>query len=147
MRGPYGEVLRASTAISATEPSLGAELAQAFGRPALIDIHARLAEAVRDGQISENADLDATIDLLMAIIVFVGATLLSSRSSDPASPTSRQRPRSGQAGPEPVERPVEQRRTQCEKAGLRAIPARRKHPQLGIMWVIGVKRLRWCRGW
>ena len=74
MRGPYGEVLRASTAISATEPSLGAELAQAFGRPALIDIHARLAEAVRDGQISENADLDATIDLLMAIIVFVGAT-------------------------------------------------------------------------
>ncbi len=74
MRGPYGEVLRASTAISATEPALGAELAQAFGRPALIDIRARLAEAVHDGQISDSADLDATIDLLMAIIVFVGAT-------------------------------------------------------------------------
>lgn len=74
MRGPYGEVLRTSTAISATEPELGAQLADAFGRPALIDIHARLTEAVRAGQIAETADLDAAIDLLMAIIVYVGAT-------------------------------------------------------------------------
>ena len=74
MRGPYGEVLRASTAISATEPELGAQLADAFARPALIDIHARLTEAVRAGQISETADLDAAIDLLMAIIVYVGTS-------------------------------------------------------------------------
>jgi AcrR family transcriptional regulator len=74
MRGPYGEVLRTSTAISATEPALGAQLSEAFGRPALTDIHARLVEAVNAGQISESADLPATIDLLMAIIVYVGAT-------------------------------------------------------------------------
>lgn len=74
MRGPYGEVLRTSTAISATDPALGAQLAEAFGRPALTDIHERLVEAVNAGQISENADLPATIDLLMAIIVYVGTT-------------------------------------------------------------------------
>ena len=74
MQGPYGEVLRTSTAISATDPLLAAELAQAFGRPALADIRARLDEAVRSGQLSPSADLEATIDLLMAIIVFVGTT-------------------------------------------------------------------------
>jgi len=74
MRGPYGEVLRTSTAIGATDPVLGAELAQAFGHPATADIHGRLAEAVDAGQISKSADLEATIDLLMAIIVYVGAT-------------------------------------------------------------------------
>lgn len=55
-------------------PFLGVEFAQAFGRPALIDIRAHLAEAVGDGQVSESADVDATIDLSMVIIVFVGAT-------------------------------------------------------------------------
>jgi AcrR family transcriptional regulator len=74
MRGPYGEVMRTSTAISATEPALGAELAEAFGRPALADIRARLDEAVRAGDISESADLDATIDLLFGIIVYVGTS-------------------------------------------------------------------------
>lgn len=74
MRGPYGEVLRTSTAISATDPALGAQLAEAFGRPALEDIRARLDEAVNAGQISEDADLAAAIDLLMAIIVYVGST-------------------------------------------------------------------------
>lgn len=74
MRGPYGEVLRTSTAIGATEPALGARLAEVFAEPALADIRERLAEAVRAGQISETTDLDATIDLLMAIIVYVGVT-------------------------------------------------------------------------
>lgn len=74
LRGPYGEVLRTSTAISATEPELGAQLAEAFGRPALTDIRERLTDAVRSGQISETADIEATIDLLLAIIVYVGST-------------------------------------------------------------------------
>lgn len=74
MRGPYGEVLRASTAIGATEPALGAKLAQAFAEPAHADVRARLAEAVRAGEISEGADLNAVIDVLMAVIVYVGAT-------------------------------------------------------------------------
>ena len=74
MRGPYGEVLRASTAISATDPALGARLTEAFGRPALTEMHARLSDAVRSGQISKDADLAATIDLLMAIIVYVGTS-------------------------------------------------------------------------
>lgn len=74
MNGPYGEVLRASTAIAATEPELGARLGAAFAAPALTDIRGRLGEAVRAGQIHESADLDATIDLLMAIIVYVGTT-------------------------------------------------------------------------
>ena len=81
MRGPYGEVLRTSTAIGATEPALGVELAQAFGHPATADIHGRLIEAVEAGQISKRADLEATIDLLMAIIVYVGAT--RERRQDP----------------------------------------------------------------
>ena len=74
MRGPYGEVLRASTAISATDPVLGARLAEAFARPAQAEMHARLSDAVRSGQISTDADLGATIDLLMAIIVYVGTS-------------------------------------------------------------------------
>ncbi|MGY4857358.1 TetR/AcrR family transcriptional regulator [Cryobacterium sp. AP23] len=74
MHGPYGEVLRTATAIGATEPMLGAQLAEAFGRPALTDLNARLTEAVQAGQISESADLAATVDLLMGIIVYVGTS-------------------------------------------------------------------------
>lgn len=76
MQGPYGEVMRTSTAIGATEPELGAQLGEAFGRPAVTDIHQRLIEAVRAGQISPAADLGATVDLLMAIIVYVGTSRL-----------------------------------------------------------------------
>lgn len=74
IRGPYGEVLRASTAISATAPELGAQMADAFASPAETDLRARLDTGVRDGQISRAADLDATIALLMAIIVYAGTT-------------------------------------------------------------------------
>lgn len=76
MKGPYGEVMRTSTAIGATEPELGAQLGEAFGRPAVTDIHDRLFEAVRAGQISPTANLGATVDLLMAIIVYVGTSRL-----------------------------------------------------------------------
>lgn len=74
MRGPWGEVLRASTAISATDPALGIEMADTFSRPAEADVRARLVQAVKDGQVSSTADLDATIDLLLAMIVYIGAT-------------------------------------------------------------------------
>lgn len=74
MRGPYGEVLRTSTAIGVADPQLGARLADAFAGPTVLDVRARLSDAVQAGQISRDADLDATIDLLMAIIVYVGAT-------------------------------------------------------------------------
>jgi AcrR family transcriptional regulator len=76
MQGPYGEVMRASTAIGATEPALGVQLGEAFAQPAVTDIHARLLEAVRAGQVSPAADLGATVDLLMAIIVYVGTSRL-----------------------------------------------------------------------
>ncbi len=76
MQGPYGEVMRTSTAIGATEPALGAQLGEAFAQPAVTDIHERLLEAVRAGQISPTADLGATVDLLMAIIVYVGTSRL-----------------------------------------------------------------------
>ena len=74
IRGPYGDVLRAATAIAATDPVLGAELALAFGRPAQTDLGTRLAEGVRDGQVSPGADVDATIDLIMSVIAYTGAT-------------------------------------------------------------------------
>lgn len=74
MRGPYGDVLRTSTAISATDPALGAQLAEAFGAPAIMDIRARFDDAVKAGEIAPDADLDAAIDVLMGIIVYVGAT-------------------------------------------------------------------------
>lgn len=74
IRGPYGEVLRTSTAISATDPALAAKLAATFGLPAVTDVHARLAEAVSSGQIASTADLAATVDVLMSIISYVGMT-------------------------------------------------------------------------
>lgn len=74
MRGPYGEVMRTATAISATDPGLATQLTEAFASPALKDIRARLDEAVQAGHISQTADLDATIDLLLGIIVYMGTS-------------------------------------------------------------------------
>lgn len=73
-QGPYGDILRASTAIGAIDPLLGEQLTEAFARPAYAAIHARLSEALKIGQIAESADLAATIDLLMSVIVYVGNT-------------------------------------------------------------------------
>lgn len=74
LRGPYGEVLRASVAIGTSDPALGNALAKAFAEPARASIALRLQLAINDGQISTTADLEAAVDLLMSIIVFVGVT-------------------------------------------------------------------------
>ena len=74
VRGSYGEVLRAATAIGATDAALGESLTNAFARPARADVIARLQAAAEHGQVSEEADLDAVVDLLMAIIVYVGVS-------------------------------------------------------------------------
>ncbi|MFF1876885.1 TetR/AcrR family transcriptional regulator [Leifsonia sp. NPDC058230] len=74
VRGSYGEVLRAATAIGATDAPLGESLTNAFARPARADVIARLQTAVERGQVSPGADLDAVVDLLMAIIVYIGVS-------------------------------------------------------------------------
>ena len=74
IRGPYGEVLRAASSISADDPALGRSLADAFATPARANVIARLEAAADHGQISTQADLGAVVDLLMAIITFVGIT-------------------------------------------------------------------------
>lgn len=74
VRGAYGEVLRAATAIGATDAALGESLTHAFARPARADVIARLQAAAERGQVSEQADLDAVVDLLMSIIVYIGVS-------------------------------------------------------------------------
>jgi AcrR family transcriptional regulator len=74
VRGPYGEVLRAATAIGATDAALGESLTNAFARPARTDVIERLQAAAERGQVSDHADLDSVVDLLMAIIVYVGVS-------------------------------------------------------------------------
>ncbi|WP_271178652.1 TetR/AcrR family transcriptional regulator [Leifsonia poae] len=74
VRGSYGEVLRAATAIGATDAALGESLTNAFARPARADVIARLQAAAKRGQVSPGADLDAVVDLLMAIIVYIGVS-------------------------------------------------------------------------
>jgi AcrR family transcriptional regulator len=72
VRGSYGEVLRAASEIGAGDAALGQSLNQTFAEPARANLRDRLLVAVHAGQISSNADLDATIDVFMAIIAFVG---------------------------------------------------------------------------
>ena len=74
VRGSYGEVLRAATAIGATDAALGESLTNAFARPARADVIERLEAAAERGQVSQHADLDAVVDLLMAIIVYIGVS-------------------------------------------------------------------------
>jgi AcrR family transcriptional regulator len=74
VRGPYGEVLRAASEIGAGDASLGQSLNQTFAVPARANLRERLLIGVHAGQISPDADLDATIDLFMAVITFVGLT-------------------------------------------------------------------------
>jgi AcrR family transcriptional regulator len=74
MRGPYGEVLRTSVAISATDLSLAATLNEQCTIPARSDIIDRLFRAVLDGQVAGTANLEVIADLLLAVIAFAGLT-------------------------------------------------------------------------
>jgi len=72
VKGPYGEVLRTSVAISATDPSLAATLNEQYTVPARSDITNRLSAAVIDGQVASEANLDVIADLLLAMIAYAG---------------------------------------------------------------------------
>ena len=74
MQGPYGEVLRTSVAISATDQSLAATLNEQYTIPARSDIIDRLSVAVIDGQVARTANLEVIADLLLAVIAFAGLT-------------------------------------------------------------------------
>ncbi len=74
MQGPYGEVLRTSVAISATDQSLAATLNEQYTIPARSDIIDRLSVAVIDGQVAGTANLEVIADLLLAVIAFAGLT-------------------------------------------------------------------------
>jgi AcrR family transcriptional regulator len=72
VRGPYGEVLRAAAAIGAADATLGESMAAGFAAPARAHLLERFHAAVGDGQISAGADFDAVVDVLMAMILFIG---------------------------------------------------------------------------
>jgi len=74
MKGPYGEVLRTSVAISATDLSLAATLNEQYTMPARSDITERLSIAVIDGQVAGTANLEVIADLLLAVIAYAGLT-------------------------------------------------------------------------
>jgi len=79
MQGPYGEVLRTSVAISATDPSLAATLNKEYATPARSDIIDRLTTAVIDGQIARDANLETVADLLLATIAYAGLTRVNTQ--------------------------------------------------------------------
>jgi AcrR family transcriptional regulator len=79
MTGPYGDVLRASVAISATDPSLAATLNDEYTIPARSGILDRLVIAVTDGQVSPDANLESAADLLLAVIAYTGLTRSDAR--------------------------------------------------------------------
>lgn len=72
IRGPYGAVLRAATAIQATDPELARSLSQAFAAPVREALQYRLQRAVSDGNIRPDASLTGIASTIMAVIVYVG---------------------------------------------------------------------------
>jgi AcrR family transcriptional regulator len=72
VQGPYGEVLRAATAIGAADATLGDSMSAGFAAPARANLLERFRAGVGDGQLSAEADFDAVVDVLMAMILFIG---------------------------------------------------------------------------
>ena len=72
VRGPYGEVLRAATAISAADATLGDSMSAGFAAPARSNLLERFRMGVADGQLLEEADFEAVVDVLMAMVLFIG---------------------------------------------------------------------------
>jgi AcrR family transcriptional regulator len=72
VRGPYGEVLRAATAISAADATLGDSMSAGFAAPARSNLLERFRIGVADGQLLEEADFEAVVDVLMAMVLFIG---------------------------------------------------------------------------
>jgi hypothetical protein len=72
VRGPYGEVLRAATAISAADATLGDSMSAGFAAPARAILLERFRIGVADGQLLEEADFEAVVDVLMAMVLFIG---------------------------------------------------------------------------
>jgi len=72
VRGPYGEVLRAAAAIGAEDATLGESMSTGFATPARANLLERFEAGVADGQLAADADFEAVVDVLMAMVLFVG---------------------------------------------------------------------------
>jgi AcrR family transcriptional regulator len=72
VRGPYGDVLRAAAAIGAADATLAESMSAGFAAPARANLLERFGAGVEDGQLSAKADLDAVVDVLMALVLFTG---------------------------------------------------------------------------
>jgi AcrR family transcriptional regulator len=72
VRGPYGEVLRAAAAIGAADMHLGDSMSAAFAAPARANLMERFRRGVEDGQIFAEANFEAAVDVLMAMVLFIG---------------------------------------------------------------------------
>ena len=72
VRGPYGEVLRAAAAIGAADATLGESMSAGFAAPARANLLERFRAGVGDGQLSAEADFETVVDVLMAMVLFIG---------------------------------------------------------------------------
>jgi AcrR family transcriptional regulator len=72
VRGPYGEVLRAAAAIGASDATLGDRMTAGFAAPARANLLVRFNAGVEEGQLSAEADFEAVVDVLMAMVLFIG---------------------------------------------------------------------------
>lgn len=74
VQGPYGELLRASTAIVATDADLGAEIVKRFSEPPKEVLVTYLRRGIQRGEVKPDADLDSIVDVAWAMVMFVGTT-------------------------------------------------------------------------
>jgi AcrR family transcriptional regulator len=72
VRGPYGEVLRAAAAIGAADGTLGESMSTVFAAPARANLLERFRAGVGEGQLSAEVDFQSVVDVLMAIVLFIG---------------------------------------------------------------------------
>jgi AcrR family transcriptional regulator len=72
VQGPYGEVLRAAAAIGAADATLGESMSAGFAAPARANLLERFRAGVGDGQLSAEADFETVVDVLMAMVLFIG---------------------------------------------------------------------------
>ncbi|MFF2844092.1 TetR/AcrR family transcriptional regulator [Paenarthrobacter sp. NPDC057981] len=72
--GPYGELMRATTAIIATDAVLGEEILVAYSEPARQVLLSYLRRGIAKGDVQPGAALEPIVDIAWAMIVFIGTT-------------------------------------------------------------------------
>ena len=72
--GRYGDLVRITAAVAASDHSLASCMVEQFAKPSRALLVTRLQHAVTGGQIEPNADLDVIVDILQAVVTYAGLT-------------------------------------------------------------------------